>query len=102
MHHLNRAEYARSVRDFLGLEDDAAALLPPDERSYGFDNVADVSKEKVAASTGALPVRIAQDQLPWLIGDPQIDPVAESYRVRPDLSQHDHIEGLPWALAAAC
>lgn len=39
---LNRAEYALAVRDLLGIELDAAALLPPDTVSGGFDNVAEV------------------------------------------------------------
>jgi cytochrome c553 len=39
---LNRAEYARAIRDLVGLEIDAATLLPADTISGGFDNVADV------------------------------------------------------------
>jgi hypothetical protein len=39
---LNRAEYARVVRDLLALEVDVTAFLPPDTQSNGFDNVADV------------------------------------------------------------
>ena len=35
---LNRTEYASAVRDLLGLEVDAATLLPPDDISGGFDN----------------------------------------------------------------
>ena len=42
MHRLNRAEYANAIRDLLALDIDAAALLPPDDESSGFDNIADV------------------------------------------------------------
>ena len=42
MHRLNRAEYANAIRDLLDLEIDADALLPPDDESSGFDNIADV------------------------------------------------------------
>ena len=42
MHRLNRAEYANAVRDLLDLQIDANALLPPDDSSFGFDNIADV------------------------------------------------------------
>ncbi len=42
MHRLNRTEYANAIRDLLGLDVDAAALLPPDDESSGFDNIADV------------------------------------------------------------
>ena len=36
---LNRTEYQNAIRDLLALEIDAAALLPADESSHGFDNV---------------------------------------------------------------
>lgn len=42
VHRLNRAEYTNAVRDLLGVEIDRKALLPADDASYGFDNVADV------------------------------------------------------------
>ena len=38
---LNRAEYANAVRDLLALDVDVAALLPPDDSAYGFDNISD-------------------------------------------------------------
>jgi cytochrome c551/c552 len=41
LHRLNRTEYSNAVRDMLGLEIDAASLLPSDNAAYGFDNVAD-------------------------------------------------------------
>ena len=36
---LNRTEYQNAIRDLLALDIDAAALLPADESSHGFDNV---------------------------------------------------------------
>src|SRR4249920_406834 len=42
VHRLNRAEYANAIRDLLALDVDPATLLPPDDSSYGFDNIADV------------------------------------------------------------
>src|SRR5207302_1027869 len=42
VHRLNRAEYVNAIRDLLGIQIDGRALLPPDDSSYGFDNVADV------------------------------------------------------------
>src|SRR5205809_3024918 len=36
---LNRVEYQNSIRDLLALDIDAAALLPKDDVSRGFDNV---------------------------------------------------------------
>ncbi len=38
---LNRAEYRNAVRDVLGLEIDAASMLPNDIAGHGFDNNAD-------------------------------------------------------------
>ena len=40
LHRLNRAEYANAMKDVLGLDVDAAALLPRDDISNGFDNIA--------------------------------------------------------------
>ena len=42
MHRLDRTEYANAIRDLLSLGVDADALLPPDDESSGFDNIADV------------------------------------------------------------
>ena len=36
---LNRTESQNAIRDLLALDIDAAALLPPDESGFGFDNV---------------------------------------------------------------
>ena len=41
MRRLNRAEYANTVRDLLGVEVDLADLLPPDTSTSGFDNNAE-------------------------------------------------------------
>ena len=39
-HRLNRTEYANAIRDLLALEIDATEMLPADDASYGFDNIA--------------------------------------------------------------
>jgi len=44
LHRLNRAEYANAMKDVLGVDVDAAALLPRDDISNGFDNIASVLK----------------------------------------------------------
>src|ERR1051326_6495865 len=38
---VNRNEYHNSVRDLLGVDEDVSAFLPPDEKTAGFDNMAD-------------------------------------------------------------
>ena len=44
IHRLNRAEYANAMRDLFGIDVDAAALLPTDDISDGFDNIASALK----------------------------------------------------------
>ena len=44
LHRLNRAEYAASIKDLFAIDVDSAALLPPDDTSNGFDNIANVLK----------------------------------------------------------
>jgi mono/diheme cytochrome c family protein len=44
IHRLNRAEYANSMREMFGIDVDAAALLPSDDISDGFDNIANALK----------------------------------------------------------
>lgn len=93
VHRLNRSEYSNSIRDLLALNVDAASLLPPDDESYGFDNIADV--------LGVSPVLLeaymsASRKISRLaVGDPAIRPVAQTYKTRPDLSQDQRMEGMP-------
>jgi hypothetical protein len=42
LHRLNRAEYANTVRDLLGTTQRPSDQFPPDDRGYGYDNIADV------------------------------------------------------------
>jgi mono/diheme cytochrome c family protein len=44
LHRLNRTEYANAMRELFGIDVDAAALLPADDMSDGFDNIANVLK----------------------------------------------------------
>jgi cytochrome c5 len=44
IHRLNRAEYSNALRDIFGIEVDAAPLLPNDDISDGFDNIANALK----------------------------------------------------------
>ncbi len=89
---LNRTEYANAIRDLLALDIDAAALLPPDDSSYGFDNIADVLG--VSPSLQERYLLAAAKISALAVGDTTRRPSAETYRVRQDLSQNQHIEGL--------
>jgi hypothetical protein len=93
VHRLNRSEYANAIHDLLALDVNVASLLPPDDSAFGFDNVADV--------LGVSPVLLerylnAADEISALaVGDRDVSPGSESYHVRHDLSQDQHIDGLP-------
>jgi Protein of unknown function (DUF1592)/Protein of unknown function (DUF1588)/Protein of unknown function (DUF1587)/Protein of unknown function (DUF1585)/Protein of unknown function (DUF1595) len=91
---LNRTEYANAIHDLLDLSVNVATLLPVDNSSYGFDNIADV--------LGVSPVLMeryltaARRISAVAVGDvAEINATDETYRTRPDLSQDQHIEGLP-------
>ena len=93
LHRLNRAEYANAIRDLLSLEIDSTALLPPDDESSGFDNIADVLT--VSASLMERYLSASWNISRAALGNVAIQPSTITYRVRPDLSQDQHIEGLP-------
>jgi mono/diheme cytochrome c family protein len=93
LHRLNRAEYANAIRDLLALEVDATALLPPDDESSGFDNIADVLSVSPSLMERYLSASWNISRL--AMGNVAITPSTITYRVRPDLSQDQHIEGLP-------
>ncbi len=89
---LTRTEYQNAVRDLLAVDVEVAALLPPDEASYGFDNV----------TVGDLPPTLldryisAAEKISRLaLGRPGRSPGGETIRLQPDLTQEGHIEGLP-------
>src|SRR6187549_2716845 len=44
IHRLNRAEYSNAMRDLFAIDVDVSALLPNDEISDGFDNIASALK----------------------------------------------------------
>ena len=93
MHRLNRTEYANAVRDLLALDIDATALLPPDDESSGFDNIADVLRVSPSLMERYLSASWNISRL--AVGNLKIAPTTATYRVRPDLSQDQHIDGLP-------
>jgi mono/diheme cytochrome c family protein len=93
LHRLNRTEYANAVRDLLDLPVDVATLLPGDDSSEGFDNIASVLSVSPAlmqayVSTAAKISRLA-------VGDPTISAGMTTYLAPQGLSQAGHREGLP-------
>lgn len=90
---LNRTEYRNAIRDLLGVEIDVETLLPPDDSSYGFDNIADILGISPALLEGYLS---AADRISALaVGDPDLPREDVLYRKSQRYSQNQHIDGMP-------
>ncbi|HEY1339428.1 MAG TPA: DUF1587 domain-containing protein, partial [Bryobacteraceae bacterium] len=88
---LNRTEYHNSIRDLLALDVDVSELLPADESSYGFDNVT------VGNLSPTLLERYlaAARQISRLALGAPLRPEGFTITLPPDLTQEQHLEGLP-------
>jgi hypothetical protein len=89
---LTRTEYQNAIRDLLALDVDVASLLPPDESSYGFDNVTvgDLSPtllDRYVSAAG----KISRSA----VGRSSRSPGGDTIRIPADLTQEEHLEGLP-------
>ncbi len=93
LHRLNRTEYANAIRDLLNLKIDVTALLPADDESNGFDNIAEVLR--VSPSLLEAYLSASREVSALAVGDPKIRPVSDIIQVPPDLAQSEHIDGLP-------
>ncbi|MDP3069564.1 MAG: DUF1592 domain-containing protein [Opitutaceae bacterium] len=89
---LNRTEYQNAIRDLLGVAIDATALLPNEEPSHGFDNVAVGNLSPTLLDRY---VSAAQKIARLAVGTPRKAPGGDTFRVRPDVTQEEHVEGLP-------
>ena len=89
-HRLNRAEYANSVRDILGLDFNVETLLPTDPASrYGFDNIGDVLTLSPVMFETYLSAAKAISRM--AIGDPEMASVIETYLVPDNFKQSDRV-----------
>jgi len=93
LHRMNRGEYANAIRDLLAVDVDPTTLLPADDSSGGFDNIADVLGVSPAlleryVSAAAKISRLA-------VGDPETAPLDITYTLKGDLSQDETLDGLP-------
>jgi cytochrome c5 len=97
-HRLTRTEYRNAIRDLLALEElpkavDLASLLPADNTSTGFDNLADllfVSSTQLEQYLSA-----AQKISRLAVGDSTIRPIVDTYRLSSESNQDVHVDGLP-------
>jgi hypothetical protein len=93
VHRLNRLEYKNVVRDLLAVEVEVADLLPADDSSYGFDNIAGVLKMPPALVERYLAA--ARIVSRTAVGNPPSRPSAAIYRVSSEVQQHDRDDRLP-------
>ncbi|MGH7503929.1 MAG: DUF1592 domain-containing protein, partial [Longimicrobiales bacterium] len=91
---LNRAEYAKSIEDVLGLQIDAGDYLPLDTKSANFDNIADV---QLLSPTLLDAYLNAASQISRLaIGDANAAPTEVTYEKPGYYSQWNRVEGAPF------
>jgi hypothetical protein len=93
LHRLNRPEYANAIRDLLGLEVNANVLLPRDDQSAGFDNIADVLK--MSPSFLEQYLTAARQVSIEALGNPDARPQGTVYSGAPQAGQYMHMAGLP-------
>ena len=90
---LNRAEYARAVKQLVGLDVDVTAFLPADTISNGFDNVADVQTFSPTLMEGYL--RAASRVAMLAVGDPESSATQATFKLPKTASQLERAEGAP-------
>ena len=94
---LNRAEYANTVRDLLGVEVDLTDLLPLDTSTSGFDNSAEalhtssyLLRSYLDAADRVLNEAIANQPQPWLLKK-RFD-IRQEKSVKPTGSVYRHVD----------
>src|SRR5687768_2087579 len=93
LHRLNRVEYANAVRDLLDVTVDAATLLPADDSSAGFDNIASALSVSPALLSSYVAAAAKISRL--AIGDPNAGSAITTYRAPRGLVQAEHLDGQP-------
>ena len=93
LHRLNRVEYANAIRDLLAFEADVTTLLPADNSSDGFDNIAESLGFSPALVQGYISAALKISRR--AVGDRTLIPSLTTYQAPPALGQDRHIDGLP-------
>jgi hypothetical protein len=99
LHRLSRTEYENAIRDLLALdalpkEMDYSLLLPADNASSGFDNIADLLFVSPTAMESYLESARKISRL--AIGDPSMPVMVNTYRLSGEHTQDIHVQGLPF------
>jgi mono/diheme cytochrome c family protein len=92
LHRLNRTEYGNAVRDLLDLPIDATSLLPGDDSSDGFDNIANVLSVSPALMQAYVSAAAKISRL--AVGDTTTSASLTTYAAPRGLSQAEHREGM--------
>src|SRR6188768_3855064 len=89
---LTRTEYQNAIHDLLALDVNVTSLLPADDSSYGFDNVTvgDLSPTLLERYISA-----AEKVSRLAVGRASRSPGGDTIRIAPDLTQEEHLDGLP-------
>lgn len=99
LHRLSRTEYANAIRDLLGIEAlpkelDFSLLLPADNSSSGFDNLADLLF--TSPSTMERYIDAAHKISRFAVGDPKMPVMVNIYKLDPEHSQDERVDDLPY------
>ena len=93
LHRLNRTEYRNAIRDLLELDIDVSSLLPSDDSSYGFDNIAGVLKLSPTLLERYL--NAAQKVSRLAVGAAAPSPSIDYFRVADDRAQDVQLPDMP-------
>ena len=93
LHRLNRTEYANAIEDLFALKIDVAALLPKDDESDGFDNIANVLK--VSPSFLEQYVAAASVVSEMAVGNPAAKLDSRVFYAKPGTNQSFYRAGMP-------
>jgi mono/diheme cytochrome c family protein len=90
---LTRTEYQNAIRDLFAVDVNVAELLPQDDASYGFDNVNAVGLSPTLVERY---LSAAQKVTRLALGSPVPSPAVRVVTLAPDLTQEEHVDGLPF------
>jgi hypothetical protein len=99
LHRLSRTEYENAIRDLLDIEAlpkevDIGFLLPADNSSSGFDNIADLLF--ISPSTMERYIDAAHKISRFAVGDPKMPVLVNTYKMDPEHPQDERVDGLPF------
>ena len=93
IHRLNRTEYRNSIRDLIDLRIDPSKLLPSDNSTHGFDNIAGALTMSPALMEAYLS---AAGKISRLAMASNTAPSPVEFNVPDDATQNYHVAGLPF------